>query len=170
MAEVPQPPPPPEAFPEEAADGSFVRPRHREDAEMDITPMIDIVFLLLIFFLVASKMDESAAVRLPPARHGGAVAEDNSIVVIITKGQGENFVVARRDGRAFSGDLEQQEDEIAAYVEAGLSGTQPFDRPMQHIIVKAERQVKEREVARVAEAIGKVTELPTLHYAVLDTQ
>ncbi len=32
--------------------------------------MIDIVFLLLIFFLVASKMDESAAVRLPPARHG----------------------------------------------------------------------------------------------------
>lgn len=171
MAEVPQPPPPPpEIFPEEEADGSFVRSRHREDAEMDITPMIDIVFLLLIFFLVASKMDESAAVRLPAARHGGAVAEDNSIVVIITKGQGERFVVARRDGRAFSGDLEQQEDEIAAYVEAGLSGTQPFDRPMQHIIVKAERQVKEREVARVAEAIGKVTELPTLHYAVLDTQ
>ena len=55
-------------------------------------------------------------------------------------------------------------------MEAGLAGTQPFDRPMQHIIVKAERQVKEREVARVAEAIGTVTDLPTLHYAVLDTQ
>jgi biopolymer transport protein ExbD len=137
---------------------------------MDITPMIDIVFLLLIFFLVASKMDESAAVRLPPARHGGAVAEDNSIVLIITKAAGDKAVVARRDGQAFSNDLEQQEDEIAAYVEAGLAGTQPFDRPMQHIIVKAERQVKEREVARVAEAIGKVTEMPTLHYAVLDTQ
>ena len=62
------------AFPDEAATESFVRPRRREDAEMDITPMIDIVFLLLIFFLVASKMDEAAAVRLaarPARRRGG---------------------------------------------------------------------------------------------------
>ena len=88
--------------------------------------------------------------------------------MIITKGQGEKSVVARRDGQPFSDDLERQEDEIAAYVEAGMAGSQPFDRPMQYIIVKAERQVKEREVVRVAEAIGKVTDSPTLHYAVLD--
>ena len=36
------------------------RKRRFDDAEMDITPMIDITFLLLIFFLVASKMDEGA--------------------------------------------------------------------------------------------------------------
>ena len=29
------------------------------DAEMDFTPMIDMVFLLLIFFLVASKIDQA---------------------------------------------------------------------------------------------------------------
>ena len=39
-------------------DDSFVMPRRkRDDDEMDITPMIDITFLLLIFFVVASKMD-----------------------------------------------------------------------------------------------------------------
>ena len=40
------------------------------DAEMDFTPMIDMVFLLLIFFLVASKIDQATSVKLPPARHG----------------------------------------------------------------------------------------------------
>ncbi len=157
-------------FPEDEQPTPFIGKRRREDAEMDITPMIDIVFLLLIFFLVASKMDEAAAVRLPPARHGAAVAEDSAIVVIITKGQGEQSVVARRDGQPFSNDVTQQEAEIGAYIEAGMAGSQPFDRPMEYIIVKAERTVKEREVARVAEAIGKVTDTPTLHYAVLDSQ
>ena len=32
-----------------------------EDTEVDITPMIDITFLLLIFFLVASRMSQELA-------------------------------------------------------------------------------------------------------------
>ncbi|MCP3692284.1 MAG: biopolymer transporter ExbD, partial [Planctomycetaceae bacterium] len=36
--------------------------RREEDVEMDITPMIDVTFLLLIFFLVASKMSADQAV------------------------------------------------------------------------------------------------------------
>jgi len=48
-----------------------LKPRRQlEDTEMDITPMIDVTFLLLIFFIVASKMDESANVPLPPAAPG----------------------------------------------------------------------------------------------------
>ncbi|MCP4817216.1 MAG: biopolymer transporter ExbD, partial [Planctomycetaceae bacterium] len=39
--------------------------RREEDVEMDITPMIDVTFLLLIFFLVASKMSADQAVALP---------------------------------------------------------------------------------------------------------
>ena len=48
--------------------------RRRDDDEMDITPMIDITFLLLIFFLVAARLDEDTPVELPAARHGAAVA------------------------------------------------------------------------------------------------
>ena len=40
------------------------RRRGGEDVEMDITPMIDVTFLLLIFFLVASKMSADQAVAL----------------------------------------------------------------------------------------------------------
>ena len=71
------------------------------DAEMDITPMIDIVFLLLIFFLVASKMDEAATVKLPPARHGVDISQENAIVVIVKREEDGKVVVARRDGNRF---------------------------------------------------------------------
>ena len=144
--------------------------KRTNDAEMDITPLIDIVFLLLIFFLVSSKMDESAAVKLPPARHGIDVAQENAIIVLIKEDDGGGIVVLRRDGSAFSNDLAQQETEIGDYIEAGLAGTDPFDAPKDTIIVKAQGKVKEGEVARVAEAIGKATEIPSLHYAVIHEQ
>ncbi len=140
------------------------------DSEMDITPMIDIVFLLLIFFLVASKMDEAATVKLPPARRGIDVARENAIVVIIKKNEAGDPVVARRDGSLFSSDLRQQELEIGEYIDAGLTGSPPFDRPMEEIIVKAQGDVREGDVARVAEAIGKVTDTPLLNYAVMEIQ
>ena len=144
------------------------RKRFVSDAEMDITPMIDMVFLLLIFFLVASKIDQATSVKLPPARRGVAIAQENAIIVIVKQGSGNSVVVARRDGTAFSADLETQEEEIAAYVEAGLSGSPPFERPMDTIIVKAEGSVKEGDVARVAQAIGRVTDTPMLNYAVVE--
>lgn len=159
---------PPDDMPIDDSPLSLKSKRRLDDTEMDITPMIDIVFLLLIFFLVASKMDESASVRLPPARYGKAIAEDNSIVVLVRKGSGDQVIVSRRDGRAFSADLAQQEEEIGKYVDAGMTGSPPFDRPLQEIIVKAERDVKEGVVNRVAQAIGKVAETPVLNYAVLE--
>jgi biopolymer transport protein ExbD len=144
------------------------RKRFVSDAEMDITPMIDMVFLLLIFFLVASKIDQATSVKLPPARRGVAIAQENAIIVIVKKGGGNSVIVARRDGTAFSADLATQDEEIAAYVEAGLSGSPPFERPMDTIIVKAEGSVKEGDVARVAQAIGRVTDTPMLNYAVVE--
>ncbi len=149
---------------------SLSRDRFVGDAEMDITPLIDIVFLLLIFFLVASKMDEAAAVKLPPARRGIDVAQENAIIVIVKKDEAGEVVVARRDGSSFARDLQQQETEIGEYVDAGLTGSAPFERPMESIIVKAQGDIRAGDVARVAEAIGKVTEIPVLNYAVLEQQ
>jgi biopolymer transport protein ExbD len=144
------------------------RGRFMSDAEMDITPMIDMVFLLLIFFLVASKIDQATSVKLPPARHGIAVAQENAVIVIVKKGAGDSVVVARRDGSPFAAEVAAQDEEIGAYVEAGLAGSPPFERPMDTIILKAEGNVKEGDVARVAQAIGRVTETPVLNYAVVE--
>ena len=41
--------------------------RPKMDVDMDITPMIDVTFLLLIFFLVASRVAQDTEVTLPAA-------------------------------------------------------------------------------------------------------
>ena len=51
-----------------------------EDTEIDITPMIDITFLLLIFFIVSSKMDPAANVPLPAATTGVVISVKSSII------------------------------------------------------------------------------------------
>jgi biopolymer transport protein ExbD len=139
-----------------------------DDAEMDITPMIDITFLLLIFFLVAARLDEDTPVELPPARHGTAVAVKSSVIITLAESGGENAEVYEGDGKAAdrmfpSGDLTAQEEAIVSFVEQGLS------EGKTSVLIKAEKGVKHRDVARVSTAVGKAGS-GDLYVAVLEVQ
>jgi biopolymer transport protein ExbD len=55
---------------------------------MDLTPLIDVVFLLLIFFMVATTFDEFSAmnIELPQGKgQGEIIKEIEKIIVIIDK-------------------------------------------------------------------------------------
>ena len=140
-------------------DAPITMPRRPADVEMDITPMIDITFLLLIFFLVASKMNAEQAVTLPPAKHGLAVAPADAVVILVKYSGEDRAVIMKADGTEFSAaDLQQQEDDIYEYTVAGLNGSPPFDKPRLYIMIKAEVGVRHGEVSRVAIAAGKAAE------------
>lgn len=147
-----------------------------EDADMDITPMIDITFLLLIYFLVASHLDTDTAVELPPARYGTVVAAKESVIVTVANGTDNGAAIYLADGKIDAGlvrvsDPRKQEEEIAAYVRMGLRGELPGgEAPKKYVLLKAERGVKHREVARVAAAVGTVEEEVQLFVAVLEEQ
>ncbi len=131
----------------------FLTPRAPDlDDEWDITPMIDIVFLLLIFFLVSSKMTAEQAVDLPKARHGGVVAGKESVIIVLRRGSGDVADVRRGDGTPFSLDLDQQNSEIADYVQQGI------DAGKKHVIIRAEGSVRHGEVGRVSGAISESLE------------
>ena len=158
-------------------DSSTIMPRRpsTDDAEMDITPMIDITFLLLIFFLVASKMDAAADVELPAAKHGGAVPDQSTIVVTVSRGDGDEAYIYKGNGEAgewllTSTTPEDQQLEIAAYIQEQLDS----DPLKENVMVKAERGIKTREAARVAQAVGSVEDVHDkgiqLHFAVLEVQ
>ena len=86
-----------------------------EEAAMDMSPMIDMVFLLLIFFIVVStplvvKMD--AAVDVPIAKHAKKSEDKHGRIVLNVYEDGR---FANEDGITEGGEL-LDEGEIARYV------------------------------------------------------
>lgn len=124
----------------------------RQDDEMDITPMIDITFLLLIFFVVASKMDPTQTGRTPLADHGTSVSAKDSAVIFINPGSRDTAVLERIDGSKFSDDEETQTSEIVDYITAQL------DEGKNQVMLLGDADVSVGEVGRVRKIIGDAFE------------
>lgn len=138
-----------------------VEVKHRKkmgDDELDITPMIDIVFLLLAFFVVVSKMDPKPAVKLPIAKYGRAVNEKEAIYLIVryTGGDDAEIVLYGRNqnGVTLSPDIEEQNQKIQEFVEDEFSRKPD----LTGVIIKTEIGVKYQNTNRVFAAIKKAYE------------
>ena len=160
-------------IPEEVDDGPFVMPRRRtvEDTELDMTPMIDMTFQLLIFFLVTFKSDPSASIPLPSAKFGNAVPSKNAIIVSIQKGEGNNPAKVYRgfanDPAKLinSTDLKVIETELETYIQ-----TEADRAEKTMVILQAGKDVKYRDVASVAKSVSKIAEIQQLYVAVLEVK
>ena len=144
--------------------------KHRplpDESEMDITPMIDITFLLLIYFLVAAVPDPDTAVVLPAARFGAGVSANECVILTIIDGGLDSAPVYAADGKVegklLDQDPEKQADAIQLAVEQGVQDDK------MHVLIKAEKNVAHREVARVAAAASRVDGI-RLHLAVLESK
>jgi biopolymer transport protein ExbD len=148
----------------------FVAP-HRKggdaDSEMDITPMIDITFLLLIFFLVASTPDKNTAVDLPKAQHGDGVSQLHSVVFTLGEGGIDYAPAFNGDGKVpgteLPNDLEERASQIETEVQKGVQ------EGKTDVVIKADRNVKVRDIHRVMKAASKVQGIK-LNLAVLETE
>ena len=70
----------------------FRRPR-RPEATIEITPLIDVVFLLLIFFMVTSTaVRENVLAVLLPEAHGESMRSSTLVVEIVISDGNEVFV------------------------------------------------------------------------------
>jgi biopolymer transport protein ExbD len=123
------------------------------DDEMDITPMIDMTFLLLIFFILTSKMTGEKSYEVPPAKHGSSIAAKNCVVITVLRGTGENAIVSKADGAIFSDDPEQQAAEIAEYVQLQLETGGKTE-----VLIRAEGNVTAKQLKKVEQAVGEVLE------------
>jgi len=144
------------------------RDRPREEAEMDITPMIDCTFLLLIFFLVTSTMKPVLPIELPRARHGETVVEEESIILSVVKA-GETIHVYKGNSVDLADRLEggtpiEQEEAVVAYVEQESARSSK-----RNVLIKASKGIKQRDVSRVQAAAGRAN-IDQLFVAVLKVE
>ncbi len=118
------------------------RKRNKDDGELDITPMIDITFLLLAFFVVSSKMDPQKEIALPLASRGVTISDQESVTLLIIADEGgENYKVYKGrsdDDPILATDPEEQEDEISEYVDTVLAS----NPEKTTVLIKAAGDVK----------------------------
>ncbi len=141
----------------EEDEDDFVIPRKkREDDEMDITPMIDITFLLLIFFIVCSTMDPTKIGGIPEAENGLAISAKNSAVIFIEPGSGDSVVLSTPDGTQFSADEDAQATEIIEYITSELEKSMGASK--QQVMLFGDANVKVGQVTRIQKIIGDAFE------------
>lgn len=125
-----------------------------DQTEMDITPMIDCTFLLLIFFIVCSRPDVQEAITLARAHHGVAIGAKRATIITIAESGRETPPVYLADGKfadkQLPEDLEQQAVRIQQAVQEAV------DDGKTDVLIKAEKGVSHRDVARVTAAASRV--------------
>ncbi|MDO4550364.1 MAG: biopolymer transporter ExbD [Planctomycetia bacterium] len=142
-------------------EGGFKPSRIKDDAEMDITPMIDVVFLMLIYFLVCSTTQAQLPVKLPPATYGTAVSDVMSLTFIVQHQEGGDPKVWQEGRAPFSMDPEQQAAQITRAVEeAKMNG-------IFEVLVKVDKELKQKHLEHVRAAISEVEDIK-LYMAVDD--
>lgn len=126
-------------------DQSIQKPkRKKEDAELDMTAMIDVTFLLLAFFVVVSKMDPQKTVDLPVATVTFNVPEKNCVVLVATADADTESYKLFKGTSMNEADLiplndpDMLEEEVGAYVEGEFS----LHPTKEAILIKGEGDVR----------------------------
>lgn len=71
-----------------------LRPHRKETPELNLTPLIDVVFLLLIFFMVSTTFDKESRIKveLPTAATQDEKVEEEKVLSITIDANGRFYV------------------------------------------------------------------------------
>lgn len=126
-------------------DGSHRRKAASAEADLDITPMIDVTFLLLIFFMVTSTMQGTPDRDIPVARSGSAKSPSGMLELIVAAPPTDDGTAELLlDGKPMS--LEEIKSQI---VQEAAQGD-------VEVMVLAERRVQSGFIADVETMLGEV--------------
>jgi len=110
----------------------------REDVELNMTPMIDVVFQLIIFFVVTLRMEKeyNREIRLEKSPHGPAIKADEqrtTMVIEVDKGGRLSLHGARVPIDMLQGIIQRRFNKYGAFP----------------ILIRADKQTKHQDVRRV---------------------
>ena len=121
--------------------------------ELDITPMIDVTFLLLIFFMVTSTMKPPATADVPPARFGVGTDSGGAVVVTVLRPGDDGEVEVRfPDGVQHALTELRRTGALTQLVRSAAGG----DPPQTDVLVNADRDLPHGVVREVSQMIGEV--------------
>jgi biopolymer transport protein ExbD len=123
-----------------------LRPNKPDEPDINLTPLIDVVFLLLIFFMVSTTFKEDARLRLElPQADGEAISADEITLVEIAIDAGGSFYV----------DGQRVVDKRAETLEQALVGAAGPRRDLP-VLIKADAQTPHQAVMTAMDVAGRL--------------
>ena len=113
--------------------------RDDEDAAIDMTPMLDIVFIMLIFFIVTTSFVKEAGIEVLKPK-----ASANNM----QQSKGNIFIAIKENGDIHMDKRQVDVERIGANIESLLA-----EQPTDSIIVQADKNAKHGVVVKVMDAI-----------------
>lgn len=114
------------------------RIREEDDAAVDMTPMLDIVFIMLIFFIVTTSFVKEAGIEVNKPKAAQATKKKNANIFIAIRGNGEVWMDKRQV------DVER----VSANIERLLA-----EQPTEVVIIQADKEAKHGVVMKVMDQI-----------------
>lgn len=139
----------------------MAKKRKSQDAggemEIDLTPMIDIVFQLIIFFMIVSDMTTADLVELalPEARQATKPDGEDSKKYVVINLQQKGKILIR--GKVYKPDKIQERLEIEAEEAGWEENPEAPDVRLSKlkVLIRADRDVEYGKVQDILEACGK---------------
>jgi len=114
------------------------RIREEEEAAIDMTPMLDIVFIMLIFFIVTTSFVKEAGIEVNKPQAANQTKQKSANIFIAVKDSGDIWLDKKRvDVELVSANLEK------------LLAEQPTD----FVIIQADKDAKHGVIVKVMDAI-----------------
>jgi biopolymer transport protein ExbD len=123
-----------------------LRPRRRQELDINLTPLIDVVFLLLIFFMVSTtfRKETELSIDLPEAAQAPMTSKDKGKLEIGIDQQGRYFI----NGQALAD--ERRETLQAALIEA------VGDERERPLVISADAKTPYQAVVTAMDVAGKI--------------
>jgi biopolymer transport protein ExbD len=112
--------------------------RVEEDATIDMTPMLDIVFIMLIFFIVTTVFVKEAGVDVNKPNGSLAVMPKNANI----------FIAVTEDGKVWIDKREVEVDLVRSNLERLMA-----EQPSDVIIIQADKEAEHGLVVEVMDQI-----------------
>jgi len=114
------------------------RIREEEEAMIDMTPMLDIVFIMLIFFIVTTSFVKEAGIEVNKPKAANQTKQKSANIFVAVKDTGDIWLDKRRV------DIEL----VGSTIEKLLA-----EQPTDVIIIQADKNAKHGDVVEVMDAI-----------------
>ena len=122
-----------------------LKPQVREEIDLNLTPLIDVVFLLLIFFMVSTTFEKTAKLKVDlPEASAQAVQQSENKIVIGIDAKGRYYINDRQ--------LVNTQTKTLKMALIKVSG----DNKQMPIVLRADAKTPHQSVVRAMDAASQL--------------